>query len=250
MMAVRDAYFSAPTEGRYSVLDVGSRSQYSGDDTYRSLFSEDRFQYVGLDVVEGPNVDLVPRDPYAWEEIEDESLDFVISGQSFEHNAFFWITWAEIARTLRVNGLVAVVAPSSGNTHRCPFDCWRFYPDSWTALAAYTGLEVVEHYVESNERKVLEGMQWRDSLVVARKAAFVTASQREAFYDRLHKIVATRPIAPPPDDGGELVGTAITSYEARNTVTLPRFLVNRLYTMPTRTRKRLLEVIAPDRSQS
>lgn len=36
-------------------------------------------------MVDGPNVDLVPKDIYYWEEITDESFDLVISGQVFEH---------------------------------------------------------------------------------------------------------------------------------------------------------------------
>lgn len=45
----------------YKVLDVGS---YGVNGTYRHLFPRERFQYSGLDISPGPNVDIVPNDIY------------------------------------------------------------------------------------------------------------------------------------------------------------------------------------------
>jgi hypothetical protein len=68
------------------VLDVGSSAR-PGTLSYRSLFSS--CDYVGLDIAETGNVDFVPADPFAWTELESESFDVVISGQTFEHNPYF-----------------------------------------------------------------------------------------------------------------------------------------------------------------
>ncbi len=121
--AFRDAYLAPPAR----VLDVGSRSEH-GHDSHRPIFAG--FDYVGLDTIEGPNVDFVPADPYCWSEIPTESFDAVVCGQVIEHNPYFWITTAEIARVLRPGGMLCLTAPSSGGVHRFPLDCWRFYPDS------------------------------------------------------------------------------------------------------------------------
>jgi SAM-dependent methyltransferase len=120
--AVRDAY-PPSMNVRWRVLEVGSMS-YSDHDTYRNLFSEGSYEYIGLDIVPGPNVDVVPADPYSWDELESESFDLVISGQAFEHNPYFWIPCAEVSRVLKVGGLTAIIAPSAGGQHRCRFDCW------------------------------------------------------------------------------------------------------------------------------
>lgn len=208
----RDVYLEASPASAVIVLDVGSHS-YDEQGSYRSLFPLPRYQFVGLDLVPGPNVDVVPHDPYSWEELATDSIDAVVSGQTFEHNPFFWVTMAEVARVLRPGGVVAVVAPSAGDVHRFPLDCWRFYPDAWLAVCAFVGLEVVESYVEARtNRKMTDGLMWRDSFVVARKPV-LTGRARDDHAQRLEKIVATRCPSPVPVAPESLIGPAISAYE-------------------------------------
>ena len=131
MQALRDVYL-APGGDRVRILDVGSRV-IEQDDSYKGLFPEASYSYTGLDVEAGTNVDVVVANPYRWDELASESFDVVISGQVLEHNPYFWITLAEIARVLVPGGLVCLIAPSTGDVHRYPLDCWRFYPDSAAA---------------------------------------------------------------------------------------------------------------------
>lgn len=161
----RDTFLKSP-DGKTRVLEVGSKS-YSEQDTYRPLFG-DGFEYTGLDVEAGPNVDIVTKG-YVWSEIADDSFDLVVSGQTFEHNPFFWVTFGEMARIVRPGGCIFITAPGAGPVHRFPYDCWRFYPDSWRALAALTGVEVVETYYEPDDVAALvPGGFFRDSVLVAR----------------------------------------------------------------------------------
>ena len=117
MRAFRNVYLKPIAEHPVRVLDVGSGT-IPGTPSYRDLYAGPDFEYVGLDIEEGPNVDRVPADPFSWGELATESFDVVISGQTFEHNPFFWITAAEIARVLAQDGLVAIIAPSAGHVHR------------------------------------------------------------------------------------------------------------------------------------
>jgi SAM-dependent methyltransferase len=175
------------------VLDVGSRS-HAGHSSYKDIFEGEGIDYVGLDLQAGRNVHIVPRNPYRWEEIENEEFDFCISGQSFEHNPFFWITFAEMARVLKQEGMIQVIAPGRGRVHRHPVDCWRFYPDSWQALCDYCGLELIESYFEEyGFRRVLRGSQWCDSCVIARKPRLDGAVKASEFYERIRSIVSTLP---------------------------------------------------------
>jgi SAM-dependent methyltransferase len=189
MRAFRNTYLT-PRGRPIRVLDVGSGSN-PGTISYRDLFATSDFEYVGLDIAAGHNVDLVPDDPFSWSGIAAGSFDLVISGQAFEHNPYFWITAAEIARVLVPNGLTAVIAPSAGRVHRFPHDCWRFYPDSWAAISAYVGLELVESFTEqpSPDRPIGGSRQWLDAMMIARKPEVCGAD----FYGRLEAIVATRP---------------------------------------------------------
>jgi len=140
-----------------SVLDVGSLAVNGGvEGSYRPLFNG--FEYVGVDLSSGPNVDVVMGEPYKIP-FEDNSFDVVISGQALEHVEFFWDLVKEMARVLKPGGKMCLIAPSAGKVHRYPVDCWRFYEDGMVALAKYVGLNVVECYIDPTE-------QWRDCVLI------------------------------------------------------------------------------------
>ena len=119
------------------VLDVGS---YDVNGSYKHLFPASRFDYVGLDVCDGPNVDIAVKNPYKWSEVETDSFDVVISGQTLEHVEFFWITMSEMTRVLKCGGTMFIIVPRGFIEHRHPVDCYRFLADGMVALARYCNL--------------------------------------------------------------------------------------------------------------
>jgi SAM-dependent methyltransferase len=132
-----------PRQAQISVLDVGSQIAEAGHTSYRDIVeSMEAVSYTGLDVAPGRNVDVVATDAYKFP-LPSDAFDVVISGQAFEHIEFPWLTMLEIARVLKPGGLSVVIAPSSGQEHRYPQDCWRFYPDSMRALAKWAKLDCV-----------------------------------------------------------------------------------------------------------
>ena len=126
-----------------TVLDIGSYCCEGQSATYREIFSNDRFTYIGLDMEEGPNVNIAVKSPYKWTEVEDNFCDIVISGQAFEHIEFPWLTIKEISRVVKPNGLICIIAPNGFGLHRVPTDCWRYYSDGMIALAKWAGLEIL-----------------------------------------------------------------------------------------------------------
>jgi SAM-dependent methyltransferase len=136
-----------PADGsRIKILDVGS-GDVNG--TYKQLFHhEDIFEYVGLDMEPGPNVDIVLPHPYDWSAVPTDEYDVVICGQTFEHAEFFWLTMVEMVRVLKPNGILCLIVPCAYGVHRCPVDCYRFNADSMVALARYTSLSIV--HVDTN----------------------------------------------------------------------------------------------------
>lgn len=121
------------------VLDIGS---YDVNGTYRGIFDVSEWQYTGLDMEAGPNVDIVPKDPYHWDIIPDETFDLVISGQAFEHIEYPWVTIKEIERVLKPSGFCILTAPSAGVEHKYPKDCYRYYAGGLSALAKWADLKV------------------------------------------------------------------------------------------------------------
>jgi cephalosporin hydroxylase len=131
--------------GTLQVLDVGSLDVGGGDGigSFRPLFARAGWHYTGLDMVAGANVDRVVRHGWRWP-LRSRRFDLVISGQALEHAPRFWETWREMVRVTRAGGLLFLIVPAKGLEHRCPVDCWRFYPDAMRALAELEGLELLE----------------------------------------------------------------------------------------------------------
>lgn len=128
------------------ILDVGS---YDLNGCYKPLFNRLGWNYIGLDVAVGPNVDVILEDPYKFP-FQKNTFDLVVSGSTFEHTEFFWLTFQEMTRVLRPKGYIFLHAPSRGPEHKHPVDCWRFYPDGFRALAKYCSLEILEVHTDWN----------------------------------------------------------------------------------------------------
>lgn len=132
-----------PKDRHSVVVDFGSYSSAQRQTmTHRSLLADHDCEIIGVDIRPGLNVDRVMEKPYRLP-LRSNSVDFVMSGQVFEHIPFFWASMLEIARVLRTDGHFLMTAPSRGHQHT-PVDCWRYYPDGVRAMAAFSGLEVVE----------------------------------------------------------------------------------------------------------
>jgi SAM-dependent methyltransferase len=215
--AFRNAYLN----GSESVLEVGSKS---GSLTLRQLFPPP-FAFVGLDIEPGNNVDFVPADPYQWIELAAESFEVVVSNQTFEHIPYCWITMAEIARVTAQGGMVAIIAPSEGNPHRYPVDCWRFYPDSWAALCSYVGLDLIEKYRERPSwRKTIPGTYWRYAMMIARKPYLDDDASQRDYYRRIETIVSTRTRMPSRADGPRGIRAAVQLYEQTHEMPIKRVI--------------------------
>ncbi len=143
------------------ILDYGGR-RIDGHDSYFSLLKDiPNLTYVSVDIEAGEGVDLVMSDPYRCQ-LDDQTVDIIITGQMFEHCEFFWLTIQDMARLLRPGGYVCAITPSAGPVHRYPVDCWRFYPDSYSALAKWAKLELVDSWHD------LSG-KWCDQVGLLRK---------------------------------------------------------------------------------
>lgn len=234
-----------PPQSRGSILEIGSKS-YHGQLSYKNLIDQSRFSYTGLDLEAGTNVDIVPGNPHNWSEIGNEQFDLVISGQALEHDKFFWVTFPEIARILKCGGILALIAPGTGPIHRFPVDCWRFYPDAWEGLCQWAGLELVETYYE--EKKLdsyIEGYDWCDNLIIAKKPA-LNDKQKELFYERVRLIKLAASLIDNPADANTAPGYATQRYlELLKENSLPRqvLAVKKLLRRTKESRKYYLSLL-------
>ena len=142
----KNIYLSKFKNKNIKLIEIGSLAVNS---SVKSKLAEN-IDYVGIDIVKGENVDIVLDDPYKFP-FEDKSVDVVISISVFEHTEFFWLTYLEILRVLKDDGLFFLNAPSNSKFHRHESDNWRFYPDSSLALQKWGeknnfSPKVLEHF--------------------------------------------------------------------------------------------------------
>ena len=148
------------------IVDVGS---YEVDKkSMKPIFSKHR--YIGVDICKGPNVDIINKDYVI--PLADESCDAVVSSSCFEHDEMFWLTFLEMVRLVKPNGYIYICAPSTGPYHGYPGDCWRFYKDSWKALAAWAkrngkNITLVKNYIDN----VGPRDEWHDNVGIYHKPA-------------------------------------------------------------------------------
>lgn len=164
MAAFVEHYLAGHRGDRLELLDFGSQEIGSQPgSSYRTLFDSPGWNYRGIDLAPGRNVDIVAAGPFSWPMVADDSIDIVTSGQVLEHVDYFWMFVFEIGRILRPGGIAVMIAPSTGPEHRFPLDCWRFYADGMESVARYLGFEVLDVYTDWDR-----GM-WADSMLVMRK---------------------------------------------------------------------------------
>ena len=124
------------------VLEVGSR-EVTGSSDARIRFSN--AEYVGFDYYAGDNVDVVGDAHHLTSYFQDGEFDLVYSSACFEHFAMPWVVSTEIAKVLKVGGLVFVETHFSFSSHERP---WNFFQFSDMGLKALfpeaLGFECVE----------------------------------------------------------------------------------------------------------
>lgn len=106
LAAVACANADVVTGGR--VIEIGA---YDVNGTVRSSFAT-ASEYVGVDLTEGPGVDLVR---YGHEvDLPHGSFDVALSGECFEHDPHWRETFANMVRLTRPGGVVAFTCASRG----------------------------------------------------------------------------------------------------------------------------------------
>lgn len=127
------------SDGR--MIEIGSRAR-SGN-TYRQMF-EGLKHYTGIDVAEGPNVDVV-ADAHQLSKHFGQQFDFVFSISVFEHLVMPWVAAFEMSKVMVPGGIGYIQSHQAWPLHEVPWDFFRFSEHSWHGLFnKYTGFEVIE----------------------------------------------------------------------------------------------------------
>ncbi len=170
------------------VVEIGSQNvNGSLKDALAEIDTD--LDYTGVDFVSGNGVDVILDDPYQLP-FADESFDMLVSSSCFEHSELFWLSFLEMLRVLKPEGVLYLNVPNNGWVHRYPVDCWRFYPDAGKALETWgnrnnISVQLVESFVgkqlSTKEHKPelfgKESGRWNDFVAV-----FVKEQQHLSLY--------------------------------------------------------------------
>ncbi|MGY6129092.1 class I SAM-dependent methyltransferase (plasmid) [Paraburkholderia strydomiana] len=130
------------SKANHKVLEIGSRAR-SGN-TNRHLVHPE-VDYYGLDIAEGPNVDIVGDAHHLSRHVRGQIFDTIFSVSVFEHLLMPWMVALEMNKVLRIGGLAYIQSHHAFPLHDQPWDFWRFSKDAWNGLFnAHTGFEIVD----------------------------------------------------------------------------------------------------------
>jgi SAM-dependent methyltransferase len=127
----RCARFEAPR-----VLELGTLQSVPGRSTMHRDWVPHAGQFLGTDLEDGPDVDIVADVHTLSDAVSPESFDVVLSCSTFEHLKYPTLAAHEILRSLKVGGVLFVQTHQSFPLHGYPSDYFRF---SQPALAALFG---------------------------------------------------------------------------------------------------------------
>jgi SAM-dependent methyltransferase len=125
------------------VLEVGSKD-INGN--IRELFTDS--EYIGIDMEEGNNVDLVLNGHNLVEHFGELSFDLVVCLDTLEHDDGFWLTVQQMKKVLKNYGYLVIAVPSINcEPHFYPDDYWRFLESGVKAMFE----DMDDFYIESKK---------------------------------------------------------------------------------------------------
>jgi len=124
------------------LLEVGSRAR-SG--VVRRDEVPPGWGYVGLDVMAGPNVDVVGDAHELSAIFPVQRFDAVYAASVLEHLLMPWKFAAELNRVLNVGAVGLFTTHQCWPMHDEPWDFWRFSDQAWNGLLnKATGFEIID----------------------------------------------------------------------------------------------------------
>ena len=107
------------------MYDIGSLDV---NGSHRSDVLESNNNYIGCDVIGGNNVDIIINEDN-WDPLQEDSIDYVISGSCLEHVKAPWVFSNNLYRVMKKQSIAIICMPFKIGEHRYPVDCYRILPD-------------------------------------------------------------------------------------------------------------------------
>ena len=169
-------------------LDLGA-----GSAKYREIIKEKATEYITLDMMPGPNIDVVSdvlNMPFS-----DETFDTVISTQVLEHVEKPWIMVKEIRRVLKKGGACILTAPFITPYHADPKDYFRYTTEGLKSLFESEGFRIIECFSYGGPFSVISGFirfSWFNPYQKRKRGSWKITSFTEKFARFLNRFVKNK----------------------------------------------------------
>jgi len=130
---------------RPRVLELGTKRSQAERSTKHNHFVPHAGEYVGTDIEQGLDVDLVADVHRLSDTLGREAYDVIISCSSFEHFKYPHLAAHQVMHTLRVGGLLYIQTHQTFPLHAYPYDYCRFSREAIAGLfGTQNGFEIIE----------------------------------------------------------------------------------------------------------
>jgi SAM-dependent methyltransferase len=126
------------------VAELGTRRSIASRSTKHDVWTPHASRYVGIDIQEGLDVDIVADVHTLADTVGEEQFDAIISCSSFEHFKYPHLAAHQIMRSLKPGGLVFIQTHQTFPLHAFPFDYFRFSREALEGLfGTRMGMDVI-----------------------------------------------------------------------------------------------------------
>lgn len=142
-LAFADQHLTAERVAGRRVLEVGARNVNGSARPFAERHGP--AEYVGVDIVAGPGVDVICDVDRLVERFGEARFDLVLCTEVLEHVRDWRGALSNLKRVLAAGGTLLVTTRSAGfHYHGYPFDFWRYEPEDIQVLMADMSLDLLE----------------------------------------------------------------------------------------------------------
>jgi SAM-dependent methyltransferase len=121
------------------VLELGTKRSNPDRSTRRDAWIPDAGEYLGSDIEDGIDVDIVADVHRLTEVVGEKQFDVIISCSTFEHFKYPHLAAHQIMKALKIGGVLFIQTHQTYVLHAYPYDYFRF---SREALAGLFGTKM------------------------------------------------------------------------------------------------------------
>lgn len=119
---------------RPRVLELGVKRSIASRSTRHDSWIPHASEYLGTDIENGVDVDIVADVHRLTEVTGEEQFDIIISCSTFEHFKYPHLAAHEVMKALRIGGVVLIQTHQTFPLHAYPHDYFRFSRDALAGL--------------------------------------------------------------------------------------------------------------------